>query len=186
MGGVQPHSFSVTREVMAVIQVEVATLALDSQEQPVLVLRPMAGDPRHNRVLPVWIGVQEATAIMLATEGATAARPMSYDLMCRLLDALGASVRRVAVTALRQGTFYAEITLDTPAGTRVIDARPSDSIALAVRTHAPIFVAEDVMDEAGLPEESPDAAEAEPEAAEPEIAEFSHFLDTVDPDDFRG
>lgn len=170
------------------IQVQVDTLALDSQSQPVLVLRPLPGDPRHHRVLPVWIGVQEATAIMLVTEGATAPRPMSYDLMHRLLDALGATVRQVAVTALREGTFYAEITLDTPAGVRIIDARPSDSIALAVRTHAPIFVAEQVMDDAGLPEppdSDSDSDEAETEA-EPDIAEFSHFLDTVNPDDFRG
>ena len=89
---------------------------------------------------------------MLAIEGTTTSRPMSYDLMVRLLDALDASVRQVAVTKLEEGTFFAEITLDTNAGRRVIDARPSDAIALAMRTEAPIYIAEEVLREAGVSE----------------------------------
>lgn len=171
------------------IRVDVAGLVLDSQEQPVVLLRPLEGaGPR--RILPIWIGLQEATAIMLALDGATTERPMSYDLMVRLLERLGASVRQVAVTRLEQGTFYAEITLDSPAGVQVIDARPSDSIALAVRTGAPILVAQAVLDEAGLPEEASEAADAsaasETPDADAQLDEFTRFLDTVNPDDFRG
>nr|NLI49775.1 bifunctional nuclease family protein [Propionibacterium sp.] len=163
---------------------EVAQLAVDTQNQPVLLLRPVRDDPRRGRLLPIWIGVQEATAILLAVDGSVPPRPMSYDLMVRLLEALDASVRQVAVTRLEEGTFFAEITLDTPAGARVIDARPSDSIALAVRAKAPIFVADDVFEAAAM------AAEEQPargtEDAEDEVARFSRFLETVDPDDFRG
>lgn len=163
------------------IEVELASLAVDSRGQPVVVLRAVSPDVRPARLLPIWIGVQEATAIMLALEGAAPARPMSYDLMVRLLERLQASVRSVAVTALDSGTFYAEITLDTPTGVHVVDARPSDSVALAVRTDAPIFVAESVMAQAGLAEVNPPS-----EDDESQLAEFSEFLDTVNPDDFRG
>lgn len=164
------------------IEVEVASLAVDSRGEPVVLLKPTAEPAEDSLVLPIWIGVQEASAIMLAAQGATASRPMAYDLMVRLLGALSGSVARVAVTRLEGGTFYAEITLDTPSGRQVIDARPSDSIALAVRIGAPIFVAEDVLAVAGIR-----ADRQESEAAdETEIEEFSHFLDTVDPDDFRG
>ena len=98
-----------------------------------------------------------------------------------LADAAGARVDRVEVTRLAEGTFYAEVTLTTAAGVRVLDARPSDSIALAVRVGAPMFVADDVLATAGLPAsalgEGPD---------ESELAAFQEFLDQVDPEDFRG
>ena len=158
------------------IEVEIATPALDMRGEPVVILRPRGG----GRMLPIWIGSAEATAIMLAVEGATASRPLSYDLMVRLLDELGASVLRVAVTALEEGTYLAEITLATAAGERIIDARPSDSIALAARTGAPILVAEAVLEEAGVT-----GVMVEPEQ-EAEIEEFGRFLESVDPDDFRG
>lgn len=163
------------------IQVDLASLAVDSRGEPVVLLKPISPEPGQDRVLPIWIGVQEASAIMLAVQGATASRPMAYDLMVRLLGALDGSVVQVAVTRLEHGTFFAEITLDTPSGRQVIDARPSDSIALATRTDAPIFVAAEVLAEAGVqPEQVSDADE------ESAIEEFTHFLDTVDPDDFRG
>jgi len=122
---------------------------------------------------------------MLALEGATASRPMSYDLMARLLDVLNATVQQVAVTRLEEGTFFAEITLNTPNGIQVVDARPSDSIALAMRTESAIFVSESVLQEAGVPESQlgPGDENADKES---QIEEFHHFLDTVDPDDFRG
>ncbi|MGB3956176.1 MAG: bifunctional nuclease family protein [Brooklawnia sp.] len=163
------------------IQVELASMAVDSRGQPVVILRPSFPQPQPY-VLPIWIGVQEASAIMFALEGVTAARPMSYDLMVRLLDAMDATVQQVAVTRLEEGTFFAEITLVTPAGRRIIDARPSDSIALAMRTESPIYIAEEVLREAGVSESQ--LAEAPDEEAT--IEEFTEFLDTVDPDDFRG
>ncbi|HZK05674.1 MAG TPA: bifunctional nuclease family protein [Actinomycetaceae bacterium] len=172
------------------IQMDVASLAVDSRGEPVVILRPVESDGVA-RLLPIWIGVQEANAIMLAIQGATLARPMPYDLMVRLLDSLDASVAQVAVTKLEEGTYFAEITLNTPNGRQVIDARPSDSIALATRTDSPIFVSESVLAEAGVVEEhggEGESAADEPteEEKESEIEEFSKFLDSVDPDDFRG
>lgn len=163
------------------IPVELASLAVDSRGLPVVLLKP--SEPREGLgyVLPIWIGGQEATAIMVAVQGAVVSRPMSYDLMARILATLEATVEHVAVTKLEGGTFYAEVTLDTPSGQQVIDARPSDSIALAMRVDAPIYVAEDVLREAGIPESQ--ITDADEEA---QVERFNEFLDSVDPDDFRG
>jgi len=175
-----------------VIQVELASLTVDSRGAPVVILRPIEDDRDHARLLPIFIGVQEATAIMLAAEGTTAARPMSYDLMVRLLEALGGSVVGIAVTRLEGGTFYAEITLETPSGRQWIDARPSDSIALAMRVGAPMFVAKAVLDEAAVTEEEASGERATPASPpseaeqESQIAAFTDFLDKVDPEDFKG
>jgi bifunctional DNase/RNase len=165
-----------------VIQVDLASMAVDSRGQPVVILKPKFPQQAPTKVLPIWIGAQEASAIMLAVEGATTSRPMSYDLMVRLLDVLGATVLQVAVTKLEEGTFFAEITLETPSGIQVVDARPSDSIALAMRTEAPIYIAEEVLREAGVSENQLSEAQDE----ETQIEEFTEFLDSVDPDDFRG
>ena len=119
---------------------------------------------------------------MLAQQGATAARPQSYDLMVRLIETMGAAVVQVAITRIEDGTFYAEITLATAAGEHVIDARPSDSIALASRTDSPIFVAADVLEEAGV---KGLVVAPDDESTEDQVAEFGRFLDSVDPDDFR-
>lgn len=163
------------------IQVELTSLAVDTRGLPVVLLQPSVTLPELEVVLPIWIGGQEATAIMLATQGVEMSRPMSYDLMARLVQAMDATVTQVAVTRLEEGTFFAEITLLDSAGTKVIDARPSDSIALALRVQAPIFVAESVLREAGIPRDR--IADAEEEE---QVEEFSAFLDSVDPDDFRG
>ena len=101
--------------------------------------------------------------------------------MTNRLDNLHAQVVRVEVTRIEEGTFYAELTLSTPSGARVIDARPSDAIALAVRAEAPLFVADEVLDDAGIPAEIEDQG-----IDEPEVDEFKRFLDDVDPEDFQG
>ncbi|MBI5028684.1 MAG: bifunctional nuclease family protein [Actinobacteria bacterium] len=167
-------------EVVAVIEVRIASLAVDSRGQPVVVLAPASAEQGARRLLPIWIGVPEATAIMLAVAGEAPSRPQVYDLMTTLLDRLDADVEKVVVTRLEGGTFFAEITLATPSGREVVDARPSDSIALAVRTGAPVFVAEAVFAEAGMP----DADGAGDEQSQ--LAAFHEFLDDVEPDDFRG
>lgn len=164
------------------VQMTVHTLVVDSAGQPVLVLRPMAEGPGPAVLLPIWIGPAEAAAILVAVEASPVpARPMSYDLMARLLEASRAAVVRVEISRIEQGTFYATLTLDTPDGIREIDARPSDSIALAVRVRAPIFVADEVLDAAGVRPE--DAEEGDRES---EMEKFHEFLEGVDPDDFRG
>ncbi|CAL8974910.1 putative protein [Propionicimonas sp. T2.31MG-18] len=166
--------------MVAVIEVRIASLAVDSRGQPVVVLAPASAEQGARRLLPIWIGVPEATAIMLAVAGEAPSRPQVYDLMTTLLDRLDADVEKVVVTRLEGGTFFAEITLATPSGHEVVDARPSDSIALAVRTGAPVFVAEAVFAEAGMP----DADGAGDEQSQ--LAAFHEFLDDVEPDDFRG
>jgi bifunctional DNase/RNase len=168
------------RTEVAMIEVQLASLAVDSRGQPVVILAPAGSEPGARRLLPIWIGVPEASAIMLAVEGTAPARPQVYDLMATLVGRLGAEVKQVVVTKLDGGTYYAEIALGTPGGLEVIDARPSDSIALAVRVGAPIFVAEAVFAEAGMPDEESAGDE------QSQLAAFHSFLEDVEPDDFRG
>jgi bifunctional DNase/RNase len=163
------------------VQVRVLGVALDAAQQHIVLLKPLLDDPDAPRVLPIWIGAQEATSIVIAVAGEQAPRPLSHDLMITLLDNLHAQVVRVEVTRIEEGTFYAELTLSTPSGARVIDARPSDAIALAVRAEAPLFVADEVLDDAGIPAEIEDQS-----IDEPEVDEFKRFLDDVDPEDFQG
>jgi uncharacterized protein len=163
------------------VQVRVFGIALDAAGQHIVLLKPVLEHPDAERVLPIWIGPQEATSILVASEGQEVPRPLSHDLMKTLLDILDAHVERVAVTRIDEGTFYAEITLLTPMGRRTIDARPSDAIALAVRADAEIWVADPVLSEAGIVADFTD-----PRPDEVKLDEFKEFLDDVDPDDFRG
>jgi len=165
------------------VQVRVAGVALDAAGQHVILLKPIDEMPGEGKVLPIWIGAQEATAILIAVEGARAPRPLAHDLMKSMLEALDATVQRVEVTRIDDGTFYAEITLTTPTGVKVIDARPSDAVALASRTGALVWVADDVMAEAGVPGLIVEADAGH--EAEENVEEFKEFLEHVDPDDFR-
>ncbi len=164
------------------VQVRVVGVALDSGAQHLILLKPLDEEPGPGRILPIWIGPQEATSIVIAVEGAEAPRPLAHDLMKSLLETLGGEVERVEVTRLEEGTFYAEVTVDTRTGRRVLDARPSDAIALASRTGASIWVADEVLDEAGIPDESQSAPADDDESVE----EFKRFLEEVDPEDFQG
>ena len=132
------------------MQVRVAGVALDPAGQHVILLKPMDEIAGSGFVLPIWIGEQEATSILVAIEGAAVPRPLAHDLMRGLLEALDAVVTRVEVTRIDGGTFYAAITVTTAFGDRVVDSRPSDAIALASRVGAPIWVADAVMTEAGV------------------------------------
>ena len=163
------------------VQVRVLGVALDSAMQHIVLLKPILEEPDEGRVLPIWVGSQEATSIAIGIEGEQAPRPLSHDLMKTLLDTVGASVERVDVTRIDDGTFYAAITLSTPAGRTVLDARPSDSVALAVRVDAPIWVADEVIDEAGIA-----AGMVELGGDEEKLDEFKRFLEDVDPEDFQG
>ena len=164
------------------VQVRVLGIALDAARQHIVLLKPLLEeDEEAQRVLPIWIGAQEATSILIAISGEQAPRPLSHDLMKTLLDTLQAEVARVEVTRIEEGTFYAELTLTTPSGPRVIDARPSDAVALAVRAAAPLFIDDQLLDEAGIPAEV-----ADPHTEEVEVDEFKKFLDDVDPEDFQG
>lgn len=141
--------------------------------QPIVLLKESSGE----RFLPIWIGAVEATAIAFALQGVETARPMTHDLMKDLLDALTVSVDRIVVTELRDGTYYAEIQMDGPAGEAVVSSRTSDAIALAVRGGIPVFAEEAVLEEAGILIDDADESETE-------VEKFKEFLDTVTPEDF--
>lgn len=137
--------------------------------QPLVLLRESHGE----RYLPIWIGAVEATAIAFAQQGVVPPRPLTHDLMKELLDALERPVQQVRITDLRDGVFYA--VLDLGEGVEV-SARPSDAIALAMRTGAPIFGEAEVLEQAGI---------LVPEEDEDEVEAFREFLDNVSPEDFE-
>ncbi|HEX6365289.1 MAG TPA: bifunctional nuclease domain-containing protein [Agromyces sp.] len=169
------------------VQVRVLGVALDAARQHIVLLKPLLEDPGVGRVLPVWIGAQEATSILIAVEGQQAPRPLSHDLITTLFGTLGAKVERVDVTRIEDGTFFAELTLSTPTGPQILDSRPSDAIALAVRADAPIWVADEVLEEAGIPAEMVDVeSDDTAETTEEKLDEFKRFLEDVDPEDFQG
>jgi bifunctional DNase/RNase len=143
---------------------------------PMVLLREQEG--RH-RLLPIYIGSPEASAIHYALEGVVPPRPLTHDLFVNTLVVLGAAVTSVVVTEVRDRTYFAEIHLQTAGGEHVISARPSDAIALAVRCDAPLFADDALIDEVG---QEP-AAEPEDEAAEI-IDEFHDFIENVSPEDF--
>jgi bifunctional DNase/RNase len=145
---------------------------------PILLLRETSG---RRRVVPIYIGGPEAHAIDLALSGTPTARPMTHDLMAEVIESLGATLERIVVTELREGTFYAEIVLrDASRGIQTLSARPSDAVALAVRTGSQIFAEEALIDEAGIEETEPDSEGNEEEM----VAELRKFLDEVNPEDF--
>ncbi|MCX8006590.1 MAG: bifunctional nuclease family protein [Coriobacteriia bacterium] len=162
------------------IEVRIASLNADATTgQPIVLLKPLDEELLgfDGRMLPIWIGHPEATAILLALEGEEFPRPLTHDLLKNVIDAVGARVMRVAVTRLEEGTYYAEVVLAVGSNQVVVDARPSDSIALAVRCGCPIYVAEDVFAEAAVHIETEDDVEEE-------LRRFRDFLDHVDPSDF--
>ncbi len=145
---------------------------------PILLLRETAGD---RRTVPIYIGGPEAHAIDLALSGTEMARPMTHDLLVILLEGLGAKLEQIVITELRQGTFYAELFVRDAAGeVATFSARPSDAVALAVRTKTPIFAEDALVEEAGMVEDDDESDEDEEEMVE----ELRKFLDGVNPDDF--
>lgn len=171
------------------IRATVLAIAVDLRSQPVILLKPEDSDAGEGLLLPIWIGEQEAASIAIAVEGGTAPRPLAHDLMRDMLDALHATLERVDITRLDGGTFYAEARISTDQGSVVLDCRPSDAIALASRAEAPIWVSEQVLAEAGVPDELTGADVDLPDDAEPvetKVREFRDFLDHVNPEDFQG
>ena len=143
--------------------------------QPIVLLREHEGGGRY---LPIFIGSPEATAIVYALQGMETPRPMTHDLFVTVLGDFGVELEQVAITALQDGTFYAELTLRRGEEVQRISSRPSDAIALAVRLgeSVPIVVAEEVFDEAGVMFEE--------EQEEDQIEEFRAFLEEITPEDF--
>jgi hypothetical protein len=143
-------------------------------KQPIVLLKTIDG----NKFLPIWIGHPEAAAILMKLQGATTPRPMTHDLISELINELDAQCTRVSVTELKDNTFYASITLRVNGQEIEIDSRPSDALAVAVRTSAPIFAAEDVISESAI------EFEHEAEDTEEVVDQFKRFLDEVTPEDF--
>ena len=136
--------------------------------QPIVLLREAEGD----RYLPIWIGAVEATAIAFAQQGVVPARPLTHDLLRDVLDALSSPLEEVRITRLEDGVFFAELVFASGA---VVGARPSDAIALALRTNSVILVSDDVLAEAGV---------SIPDEEEDEVERFREFLDQISPEDF--
>ena len=127
------------------IEMTIKGLMIDPiTNMPIVILKDKAGD----RVLPIWVGVFEANAIALQIENISTPRPMTHDLIKNILTEIEAEVQRIVVSDLRYNTFYAMIYLDRDGETIAIDARPSDAIALALRTRSPIFVEDSVVESA--------------------------------------
>jgi len=143
-------------------------------KQPIVLLKTAEG----NRFLPIWIGHPEAAAILMKLQGASTPRPMTHDLVTEILSQLDVQVVRITVTELRENTFFAEITVQQDGSEIQIDSRPSDAIALAIRADAPIFAADDVIEESAIEFEGEDVDE------EQIVAEFKSFLDQVTPEEF--
>ncbi|MCY4067557.1 MAG: bifunctional nuclease family protein [Acidimicrobiaceae bacterium] len=146
---------------------------------PIVLLREMS---EQSRLLPIFIGAPEATAIAIALDGVDTPRPMTHDLLRDLLEELSVDVERVVVTELRDKTFFAELHIMRDGGRVVLSSRPSDAIALAARTGTPIFAEESVIQEAGYTTES--VAEAGEQQAEEVVEQFKEFIDSVSPEDF--
>ncbi|HEV3093464.1 MAG TPA: bifunctional nuclease family protein [Solirubrobacteraceae bacterium] len=143
-------------------------------KQPIVLLKTVEG----NKFLPIWIGHPEAASILMKLQGASTPRPMTHDLLCEMLGELDVKCTQVAVTELRENTFFAQITLSVNGREMEIDSRPSDAIALAVRAGAPIFAAEEVIAESAIEFENAI------EESEDVVERFKEFLDEVTPEDF--
>ncbi|GHE26620.1 hypothetical protein GCM10017673_30650 [Streptosporangium violaceochromogenes] len=151
------------------LQMEVVGVRVEMpSNQPIVLLKEAHGE----RYLPIWIGMTEATAIAMAQADEPPPRPLTHDLFRDVLDALGVRLSTVNIVALREGIFFADLVFSN--GVEV-SARPSDSIALALRTGARIFASEEVIREAGL---------IIPDDQEDEVEKFREFLDTITPEDF--
>lgn len=150
-------------------EVDVVGIRFEEPEYaPVLVLKERDG----GRYVPIWIGAAEAAAISLQQQGVRPGRPLTHDLLASLLETFSHPLRQVEIVGVSEGTFLAELVFD--AGTRV-SARPSDAVAVALRTSSPVLVSREVLDEVGI---------SLAESGEEEVEAFREFLDQVSADDF--
>jgi len=167
------------------VEVRLRAVRVDLQSQtPVLLLQETEGE---GRTLPIFIGTPEAAAIAYALQGVSMPRPMTHDLIRDVLTSLDVSVERVVITELRASTYYAELQLRRGQQRSVVSSRPSDAVAVAVRTGSPLYVADDLMDAEGivLSMEASDEDEEDEETSDELVGQFRQFLDSVKPEDFE-
>jgi hypothetical protein len=133
-------------------------------------------DKNAQRFLPIWIGMFEATQIEIALEKVSVPRPMSHDLMKSILDSFSIELRETVIHDIIEGTFHAKLLMGSDGNAFEVDARPSDAIALSLRTGTPIFVAAHIIEEAAIVGKAPD---------DEEIQKFKEFISKVKPSDFK-
>ncbi|MGL6284546.1 MAG: bifunctional nuclease family protein [Microcoleaceae cyanobacterium] len=154
------------------IEMKVAGIALDAATRnPIVLLR----DGTERRALPIYIGQDQARAIITVLEGHKPPRPLTHDLMINIMDVLGGELERIIIHSLQDNTFYAVLVIKQGEVRREIDARPSDAISLALRTNAPIWVMEEVIADASIP--------VDRDADEEERRAFRDFVSKLKPDD---
>lgn len=141
------------------LRMTIEGVGVDQQKQTVVVLKDFEG----TKLLPIWIGPAEARAIQIELEGARPARPLSHDLLLGIIEAVRGRITRVVINDLQERTYYATIDIETPRGTRHIDSRPSDAIAIAVRAKCPVFVDGNVIDHLIDADEIGEASQAQNE-----------------------
>lgn len=170
---------------MSMVAMQVVGVRIEMpSNQPIVLLKEIDGV----RFLPIWVGAVEATAIAFAQQGVIPPRPLTHDLMQDIVESLDATLTAVQVTAMEEGVFMASLLMRDPHGNAVsVSARPSDAIALALRTHSNILADSDLLDSVGI--EIPDdvaqgAMSASGESSEME--RFREFLDEINPEDFAG
>jgi len=155
------------------IEMKVSGLAIDERTQtPVVLLKEKDG----TRMLPIWIGPSEASSIAIELTGRKFQRPLTHDLLKTVIDGLNATVPKIAIVELREKTYFAKVFLERDEELIAIDARPSDCIALALRTDSPIFVSEELLRE--------DDGTEEGIGAEKSMEDLQRDLENMDPDEF--
>ncbi|HUY86582.1 MAG TPA: bifunctional nuclease family protein [Acidimicrobiales bacterium] len=163
------------------IPVELVAVRVDLASNTPVVLLQEIDDPR--RVLPIFIGAPEATAIAFALQGVVTPRPMTHDLIREVIENLGATLEDVLVTELKEATYFAELHLAIGTQRSTISARPSDAIAVAARTGSQIYVSDELMEAEGVELQSEDGdPDSNPEEV---VSQFKEFLDSVRPEDFQ-
>ncbi|MGE5927427.1 MAG: bifunctional nuclease family protein [Gemmatimonadota bacterium] len=156
-------------------EVTVAHLGVDrTTNSPVVILREKDG----HRVLPIWIGPAEASAIAMELQGVKAQRPLTHDLLKQVIIGLGGDLRRVVISSVKENTYFAELLIRRDDHVFQVDARPSDSIALALRLDAPIFTSDGLLDEGGEDTDAP------PPAPSIDVEKLKQYLEKLDPQDF--
>jgi bifunctional DNase/RNase len=165
------------------IQMSVGGLTLDPvTKTPIVILK----DTENKLNLPIWIGLLEATAMATEIEGIKMARPMTHDLLKTILGEVGGSVESVEITELKENTYYASVNISLAGRQVIIDSRPSDAIALALRTKSPIFVAKAVLEASSVLQQSEDGKETPVENMSNVSKEkWSEILEKLGPDDFK-
>ena len=164
------------------IPVEVVGVRIEMpSNQPIVLLKELDG----SRFLPIWVGAVEATAIAFAQQGLEPPRPLTHDLIREILESADLILTAVHITELRDGVFYSELQLRNSEGELpVISSRPSDALAIALRTSSNILVDSELLDKAGI--EIPEQSAGGSEAQDGELEAFREFLDQINPEDFAG